>query len=134
MLHIAALPCSRPETGTEDDCARARRLAGPYNGGMFREARAMMGLAWPLIVAEMGWVVMGIVDTIAVGPLGPAAIGAVSTGSTLFFSFMVFGIGTFYALDTFVAQNYGAGRTDECHRWLVAGLQLAVVLSILLMV
>ena len=36
---------------------------------------------------------MGIVDTIFVGPLGPAAIGAVGTGSTMFFAVMVFGIG-----------------------------------------
>jgi MATE family multidrug resistance protein len=99
---------------------------------MLREARATLSLAWPVVVAEMGWVVMGIVDTIAVGPLGPAAIGAVSTGSTLFFSFMVFGIGTFYALDTFISQSYGARKMDDCHRWLFAGLQLAVVLSAVL--
>src|SRR5690349_12192998 len=100
---------------------------------MFREARAMISLAWPVVLAEMGWVAMGIVDVILVGPLGPVAIGAVSTGSTLFFSFMVFGIGTFYALDTFVAQSFGARRMDECHRWLYAGLQLAAVMSAALM-
>ena len=37
---------------------------------------------------------MGIVDTIIVGPLGPAAIGAVGTGSTMFFAVMVLGMGT----------------------------------------
>jgi multidrug resistance protein, MATE family len=100
---------------------------------MFREARAMISLAWPVILAETGWVAMGIVDIMAVGPLGPTAIGAVSTGSTLFFSFMIFGIGTFYALDTFVSHSFGAGRMDECHRWLYAGLQLAVVMSAALM-
>jgi multidrug resistance protein, MATE family len=100
---------------------------------MFREARAMMSLAWPVVLAETGWVAMGIVDIIAVGPLGPSAIGAVSTGSTLFFSFMIFGIGTFYALDTFVSHSFGARRMDECHRWLYAGLQLAAVMSVALM-
>lgn len=89
----------------------------------------MLSLAWPVILAEIGWVVMGIVDTVMVGPLGPAAIGAVGTGSTMFFAVMVFGVGTFYALDTFVAQSFGAGRIDDCHRWLFAGLQLAVALS-----
>jgi MATE family multidrug resistance protein len=97
------------------------------------ETRAMLSLAWPVILAEIGWVTMGLVDVIAVGPLGPAAIGAVSSGSTIFFAFMVFGIGTFYALDTFVSQSYGAGRVDECHRWLFAGLHLAWALSVLLM-
>ena len=92
----------------------------------------MLSLAWPVILAEIGWVLMGIVDTVMVGPLGPAAIGAVGTGSTMFFAVMVLGMGTLYALDTFVSQNFGAGRIDECHRWLFAGLQLAAVMAVLL--
>ncbi len=92
----------------------------------------MSSLAWPVILAEIGWILMGIVDTIVVGPLGPAAIGAVGTGSTLFFAVMVLGIGTLFALDTFVANSFGAGRMDECHRWLFTGLQLAVVMSAVL--
>jgi MATE family multidrug resistance protein len=50
----------------------------------------------------------------------------------MFFTVMVLGIGTLFALDTFVAHSYGAGRIDECHRWLYAGLQLAAVLSVVL--
>src|SRR5262245_21822375 len=98
------------------------------------ELRSMLKLALPVIVAELGWITMGIVDTIIVGPLGPAAIGAVGSGSTMFLAVMVLGMGTLLALDTFVAQNYGAGRIDECHRWLFAGLQLAGVMSIVLVV
>lgn len=92
----------------------------------------MVSLAWPVILAEIGWVLMGVVDTIFVGPLGPAVIGGVGMGSTLFFAVMVFGSGLFYALDTFVAQSFGAGRIVECHRWLFAALELAVVLSVVL--
>ena len=99
---------------------------------MRRELHAMSSIAWPVILAEIGWVLMGIVDTVVVGPLGPAAIGAVGTGSTMFFAVMVLGIGTLFALDTFVAHSYGAGRLDECHRWLYTGLQLAMVMSVVL--
>jgi MATE family multidrug resistance protein len=99
---------------------------------MRQELRAMFVLAWPVVLAELGWLLMGIVDTIVVGPLGPAAIGAVGIGSTMFFAVMVLGMGTLFALDTFVAQNFGAGRLDVCHRWLFAGLHLALVLSLVL--
>ena len=92
----------------------------------------MFHLAVPVIVAELGWITMGIVDTIMVGPLGPAAIGAVGTGSTMFFALMMLGMGTLLALDTFVAQNFGARRIDECHRWLFAALQLAGLMSVVL--
>ena len=94
----------------------------------------MLHLAIPVVIAEIGWISMGIVDTVIVGPLGPAAIGAVGTGSTMFMGLMVFGMGMVLALDTFVAQSFGAGRIDDCHRWLFAGLQLAIVLSIILIV
>ena len=44
----------------------------------------MLSLAVPVVIAELGWVTMGIVDTFMVGRLGPEAIGAVGLGSTLF--------------------------------------------------
>jgi MATE family multidrug resistance protein len=98
------------------------------------ELRSTLQLAIPVIAAELGWITMGIVDTIIVGPLGPAAIGAVGSGSTMFLAVMVLGMGTLLALDAFVAQNYGAGRIDECHRWLFAGLQLGAVMSAVLVI
>src|ERR1051325_1155905 len=92
----------------------------------------MLRLALPIIQAEIGWISMGLVDTLMVGPLGPAAIGAVGAGSILYIAVMVVGFGTLLALDTFVSQSYGAGRIDDCHRWLFAGIQVAAVLSVVL--
>ena len=92
----------------------------------------MLSLAVPVILAEIGWVSMGIVDTIMVGPLGPAAIGAVGVGSMLFLALAVFGIGLLLGLDTLVSQAFGAGRVDECHRWLHHGFALALLLTPLL--
>ncbi len=100
-----------------------------YNVLMRRELRAMLALALPVILSELGWITMGIVDTIMVSPLGPAALGAVGTGSTIFMALMMFGMGTLFALDTYVSQSFGAGRIDECHRWLFAGVQLAIILA-----
>lgn len=92
----------------------------------------MASLAWPLVLAEIGWLLMGIVDTIMVSPLGPAAIGAVGAGSIIFMAIMMPGFGVLLALDTFVSQSFGANRIDDCHRWLFAGVQLAVVLTVVL--
>ncbi|MDQ3168819.1 MAG: MATE family efflux transporter [Acidobacteriota bacterium] len=97
---------------------------------MLRELKPMLALAIPVVTAEIGWILMGIVDTIMVGPLGPAAIGAVGVGSTMFMTGAVFGIGLLMGLDTFVSQAYGAGRIQECHRWLFNGLALAVLFSV----
>ena len=89
----------------------------------------MLRLALPVIAAEMGWMSMGIVDTIMVGPLGAAAIGATGMSSSLFFAYAVFGMGVMLGLDALVAQSYGAGRLDDCVRWLKHGLVLALVVG-----
>jgi MATE family multidrug resistance protein len=90
----------------------------------------MCGLAVPVILAEVGWTTMGLVDTLMVGHLGPQAIGAVGLGSMLFLAIAVFGMGLLLGLDTLVSQSYGAGRLDRCHHWLIQGTYLAVLISV----
>lgn len=72
---------------------------------------------------------MGVVDTIMVGPLGPAAIGAVSIGHILVDLVAVAGLGLLLGLDTVVSQSYGAGDIADCNHSLWQGLYLAAVLS-----
>ena len=90
----------------------------------------MLSLATPVVVAEVGWIAMQIVDIAMVGPLGPEAIGAVGVGSALFTALAVFGMGLLLGLDTLVAQAFGKGQFDECRRWLHHGLLLAVILTV----
>jgi MATE family multidrug resistance protein len=90
----------------------------------------MLALAGPVVLAELGWMAMGTVDTLMVGRLGPAAIGSVGLGSTLFLVPAVFAIGLLLGLDTLVSQAFGAGRPRECRRWLVHGAYLAVLITV----
>jgi MATE family multidrug resistance protein len=93
---------------------------------MRRELLPMLRLAGPVVLAEIGWMSMGIVDTIMVGPLGPAAIGASGMSNSLFFAVAVFGMGVMLGLDALVAKSFGAGRLDECVQWLEHGLLVAL--------
>ena len=97
------------------------------------EWRPLLILAWPIVLGELGWMTMGLVDTIFVGRVSTEALAGVSLGSVLFSSVMVFGIGLLLGLDTFVSQAYGAGDRPECERWAVAGLWLAILASPVLM-
>ncbi len=95
----------------------------------------MLALAWPLVVAEVGWMAMGIIDTIMVGrlPSSAVAIGAVSLGSILFSTCSIFGGCLLLGLDTVVSQAYGAGRVSDCHRSLYSALYLCAPLAPALM-
>jgi MATE family multidrug resistance protein len=89
------------------------------------ELRALIILAVPVVLSELGWMAQGVVDTIMVGKLGPAAIGAVALGNAVCYTPSLFGIGLLLGLDTLVAQAYGRKDHDECHRWLAQGVYLA---------
>jgi MATE family multidrug resistance protein len=85
-------------------------------------------------LSELGWMLMGVVDTVMVGRLGPAAIGAVALGNAVCYTPSMFGMGLMLGLDTLVAQAYGRKDHDECHRWLAQGVYLASIAAVPIMV
>ncbi len=98
------------------------------------QLRPVLTLAGPLILAELGWMTMGIVDTIMVGHMDRPvlAIGAVALGG-VFYNTVGFGIaGILLGLDTFLSQAHGAGDFEDAARWLLHGLALAASLAAIL--
>jgi MATE family multidrug resistance protein len=102
----------------------------PSFADLKQEVRPMASLAMPVVVAEIGWVAMGLVDTLMVGPLGPEAIGAAGVGSAIFIGIVIFAMGLLLGMDTLVSHAYGAGRIDECHRWLLHGIVLSLAVAV----
>jgi MATE family multidrug resistance protein len=103
----------------------------PANLG--EELRALLSLAIPVVLSELGWMTMTIVDLIMVGRLGPNAIGAVGLGNAIYYAPSLFGIGLLLGLDTLVSQSWGAGRFDDCHRSLAQAMYIALAFTPVLM-
>lgn len=97
------------------------------------DIRETILLALPVVVGELGWMFMGVADTILVSHLGPAAIGAAGIGGSVYFTFAVFGMGLFLGLDTLVSQAHGAGNGTATKQWLRTGLVLSLILTPVLM-
>ncbi|MDH4065606.1 MAG: MATE family efflux transporter, partial [Acidobacteriota bacterium] len=98
------------------------------------EIKPTLRLAVPVVLAELGWMFMGVVDTVMVGPLGPAAIAATGVGTSLQMAFAIFGMGLLLGLDTLVSQAYGARDLPLCRAWLALGIRLAWLLTLPLVV
>jgi MATE family multidrug resistance protein len=95
----------------------------------------MLRLALPLVMAELGWMSMGVVDTIMVGHLPRPAltISALALGQVLYGA-LAFGVGgVLLGLDTYISQAHGAGEWADANKWLLSGVVLAGLLSALLM-
>jgi MATE family multidrug resistance protein len=93
------------------------------------ELAPMMRLAAPLALAELGWMTMGIVDTIMAGRLGAAALGAGSLGNMVVYPVAICGTGMLLGMDTLVAQSHGAQDHLDSRRTLVNGVWLGLALS-----
>src|SRR5262245_66445098 len=95
------------------------------------DLRQSIRLAVPLVIAELGWMLMGVVDTMFVGrlPNSADAIGAAGLGTLIYINIALFAGGIVFSLDTIVSQAFGAGRLDECRRAMVHGMYLAGALT-----
>lgn len=104
-------------------------------GSIRSEIRPAIRLAAPLVFAEIGWVTMGIVDTMMVGrlPNGVEAIGATSLGNVVFYVVGIFGSGMMLGLDALVSRSFGAGRMDDCNHSLLNGIYLILGITPVLM-
>src|SRR5690349_5873724 len=93
-----------------------------------QELEPMLGLAGPLVLTNLSWITMGLVDTMMVGRVSPVAIGAVSLGTAVFFTVATFGSALLLGLDALVPQSFGAGDMADCGHSLINSLYLCLPL------
>ncbi len=91
---------------------------------------ALLRLAGPLVLIQVGSMLMGVVDTIMVGRVSPGALASVALGNMYFFAISIFGVGVLFALDPIVAQALGARDELAVRRGLQRGLVLSLVLTV----
>ncbi len=92
------------------------------------ELAAMTRLALPVVLAQVGLMAMGVVDTLMVGRVSAEALAAVALGNLYFITLVVPASGTLMVLDPVVAQAVGA----KDHEGVARGVQRGFVLALLL--
>ena len=95
------------------------------------EMPALLRLAVPIVLGELGWMTMNFVDLAMIGRVGATALAAVSVGTALFIVFAIACEGIMLGGDALFSQAFGAGRIDECYQILWAAAQLAMPLGLL---
>lgn len=98
--------------------------------GWRAEARACLGLAAPLILAQMAGVGMGVTDTIMAGRLGPLSLAAVGLGFSLWMPVFLFFMGVCMAVSPMVAHFAGAGARRRIAPYVAQSLWLALALGV----
>jgi len=99
-----------------------------------RELKATTMVAIPVIIGQLGQMMMGVVDSIMVGRVGAAPLAASSIAHGLFMLLMVIGIGVALALSPLVSIQLGAGKPKECGVVLRQGLLVNMLVGVVLMI
>ncbi|MCL1029012.1 MATE family efflux transporter [Serratia silvae] len=99
----------------------------------FMEARSLLALAIPVIIAQISQTAMGVVDTIMAGSYSATDMAAVAVGTSIWLPTILFGHGLLLALTPVIAQLNGAGRRDRIAYqvrqgfWLASGVSLLII-------
>lgn len=97
------------------------------------ELRRLAVLAWPVIVGQIGLMMMGVVDTIMVGHIDGDALAAIAIGNAWSFAFVAFGIGVASGLDPLITQAHGARKPNAFNTAVARGAVLLSLVSVFLM-
>lgn len=89
-------------------------------------------LAYPVMLSNLGHVLMGVTDTMMVGHLNAESLAAVGLALVVFNVFMLFGIGVSFAITPLVAAADGEKNDDTVIETLRHGLVINIVNAIVL--
>ncbi|MBA2671097.1 MAG: MATE family efflux transporter, partial [Gemmatimonadetes bacterium] len=116
------------------DRVAVRRLSQPGRRRrgvlMTHEAGALLRIAGPIVLSQLGGVGLNTMDTIMVGPLGAEALAAAGLAFSLHIVLLMITTGTLLGMGPLVSQAYGAGDRAACREVLVQGAWLGFALSI----
>lgn len=98
------------------------------------EARQLLSLAIPVILAQVAQTSMGFVDTVMAGGYSATDMAAVAIGTSIWLPAILFGHGLLMALTPTVAQLNGSGRRERIAHQIRQGFWLAGIVSALIMI
>ncbi len=102
-------------------------LARLYRSDM----RATLRLSIPIIIAQLGVVLMGVTDNLMIGRiLGAVPLGAAGIATSVTFLVSSIGVGGLSIVSALISQAVGKKNTSEVNRLYRAGIRVAWLLSL----
>lgn len=96
-----------------------------------KELKKILSLAYPVIIGQLGTIMMGVVDSIMVGKLGSEQLAASSLANSLIFIVLIIAIGNAVAVTPLIAILVGAKRTEECGVYYQNSLLINLIMAFL---
>jgi len=98
------------------------------------ELRALLVLSWPIMIAQLMTMALGLVETAIVGHVSTTELAGVSIGRSVAFTAAMVAFGVANGLEPLASQAVGAGDTDRAWAGLVTTLETLLLVWAPLMV
>lgn len=97
-----------------------------------KEFNTNLKIAYPIMLGQLGHILVALADNLMVGRLGAAELAAVSLGNSLVFVALSIGIGFSFAITPLVAEADGAGNIEKGRLHFHHGVIMCTINGILL--
>lgn len=97
----------------------------------FTEIRRTLALAFPIIIGQLGQMLMGIADSVMIGHVGTVPLAASAFGHSLFTVSFILGVGLLVSVSVLGARAHGAGQSSVCAEYLRHGVIMALVMGVI---
>lgn len=97
-----------------------------------KEFKTNLTLAYPIMLGQLGHIMVAFADNIMVGRLGAAPLAAVSLGNSLVFIALSIGIGFSFAITPLIAEADGAADTKTGRNYFHHGIVLCAINGVML--
>jgi MATE family multidrug resistance protein len=89
-------------------------------------------LAYPVVLSQLGHILVSVADSIMVGRLGTVPLAAASLANSIFTIVLVFGLGLSYSITPLVAAANGRNNRKRISLLLINGLVVSTIMGVLL--
>ncbi|MDX1830169.1 MAG: MATE family efflux transporter [Lutibacter sp.] len=96
------------------------------------EFKNNLKLATPIMMGSLGHLLVGLMDDIMVGRLGPVQLAATSLGNSLVFIALSIGIGFSFAITPLIAESDGEKNTEKGRSIFQHGIILMTIIGIVM--
>jgi MATE family multidrug resistance protein len=98
------------------------------------EFKNNLKLATPIMMGSLGHLLVGLIDDIMVGRLGPVELAATSLGNSLVFIALSVGIGFSFAITPLIAESDGEGDMEKGRNIFQHGMILTTIIGVVMFV
>lgn len=88
-------------------------------------------LAYPVMIGQLGFMMMGVVDSLMVGEIGAAPLAAASLGNSLTMVIFIVSLGVAIAVTPLVAISNGAGNKEDCEKYFKQSIIVNIIFGLL---